>query len=56
MRQKKPFIVEIKRPRKPKTGLCKPAIWGDLDLRQDQDVAATAPTNGPASVSEGAPD
>ena len=30
--QTKPFIVEIKQPRKLKTGNPKPSIWGDLDL------------------------
>ena len=30
--QTKPFIVEIKQSRKPKTGTEKPSIWGKLDL------------------------
>ncbi|MBD9650004.1 hypothetical protein IB267_16735 [Ensifer sp. ENS09] len=29
--QTKPFIVEIKQSRKPKTGIHKPSIWGKLD-------------------------
>lgn len=56
MRQTKPFIVEIKPTRKSKTSARKPSIWGDLDLSQDQDAAAAAPTNELAAVPDGASD
>lgn len=56
MRQTKPFIVEIKQTRKSKALARKPSIWGDLDLSQDQDLAAVAPTNEPASASDGTRD
>ena len=34
--QTKPFIVEIKQPRKLKATDRKPSIWGKLDLTSDQ--------------------
>ena len=47
--QTKPFIVEKKPSRKPKSGAGKPSIWGKLDLSLDadrhadvQDAKATA--------------
>ncbi|MDR6667918.1 hypothetical protein [Rhizobium sp. 1399] len=56
MRQTKPFIVEIEQPRKPKALARKSSIWGDLDLSRDQDLVAVAPTNEPASASDGTGD
>ena len=35
--QTKPFIVEKKPSRKPKSGAGKPSIWGKLDLSLDAD-------------------
>lgn len=50
--QTKPFIVEKKPSRKPKTGSSKPSIWGKLDLsvnpdhHDDGEVAKTTAANG----------
>jgi hypothetical protein len=35
--QTKPFIVEKKPSRKPKSGAAKPSIWGKLDLSLNTD-------------------
>lgn len=35
--QAKPFIVEKKISRKPKSDVKKPSIWGKLDLGQNED-------------------
>jgi len=40
--QTKPFIVEIKQARKPKTRSEKPSIWGKLDLTIAEDQVAPA--------------
>ena len=36
--QTKPFIVEIKQSRKPRTNDRKTSIWGTLDLTSDHDT------------------
>lgn len=43
--QTKPFTVEIKQSRKPKSGNEKPSIWGKLDLSiaEDANVSAIQP-------------
>jgi len=35
--QTKPFIIDTKPSRKPKTGSAKPSIWGTLDLSPSPD-------------------
>ncbi len=53
-KQTKPFIVEIKQPRKVKTGVQKPSIWGSLDLRMADDRAPDVDrTNEPAAITSG---
>ncbi|RWE20476.1 MAG: hypothetical protein EOS41_28515 [Mesorhizobium sp.] len=42
-KQTTPFIVEIKPSRKPKSGLQKRSIWGELDLRSDDVPRAVTP-------------
>ena len=50
--QTKPFIIEKKPSRKPKTGSAKPSIWGKLDLsvspdhHDDGEVAKTTAAGG----------
>ena len=50
--QTKPFIIEKKPSRKPKTGSGKPSIWGKLDLslspdqHDDGEVAKTTAAGG----------
>ena len=53
-KQTKPFIVEIKQPRKVKTGVQKPSIWGSLDLRMADDRAPDVDRpNEPAAITSG---
>lgn len=40
--QTKPFIVEIKQPRKLKPTTQKPSIWGTMDLSVAEDHAVSA--------------
>ena len=40
--QTKPFIIEKKPSRKPKTGSSKPSIWGKLDLSLRPETKMTA--------------
>ncbi|MBX4994860.1 hypothetical protein ABID08_005911 [Rhizobium binae] len=50
-KQTKPFTVEIKPSRKPKTGPQKMSIWGKLDLRADEDLQVrTEPVVEPATA------
>ena len=52
--QTKPFIVEIKQPRKLKTGNPKPSIWGDLDLSTAGDhVVPATPVIEPDTAESG---
>ena len=52
--QTKPFIVEIRQSRKPKTGSQKPSIWGKLDLRlADDPMAEVNPVVKPATPESG---
>ncbi|WP_198032703.1 hypothetical protein [Mesorhizobium sp. WSM2561] len=52
-KQTKPFIVEIKPSRKPKSSPQKTSIWGKLDLRTDDDLpVATGPQNEPAAIED----
>ena len=52
--QTKPFIVEIKHPRKLKSSNQKPSIWGKLDLSVTDDTVAPAPQLAvPATVDSG---
>lgn len=37
-KQTRPFIVEIRSSRKPKTASEKPSIWGSLNLKPDPDL------------------
>ena len=54
MRQTKPFIVEIKQPRKLKPNAPKPSIWGKLDLGTTEDgVAVADPSIEPATTEIG---
>lgn len=41
--QTKPFVVEKKPSRKPKSGAGKPSIWGKLDLSLNDDHHDDAP-------------
>lgn len=50
-KQTKPFTVEIKPSRKPKSGLQKPSIWGKLDLKADENLQVkTDETTEPATT------
>ncbi|WP_172402010.1 hypothetical protein [Ensifer aridi] len=40
-KQTKPFTVEIKPSRKPKSGTQKTSIWGKLDLRTEEYLQVT---------------
>lgn len=52
--QTKPFIVEMKRSRKPKTGIHKPSIWGKLDLSvADSPMDHLKPVVEPATAKSG---
>ncbi|WP_197435412.1 hypothetical protein [Agrobacterium vitis] len=52
-KETKPFIVEIKPSRKPKSGLKKTSIWGKIDLRTVDNLAvATTPKQDPAALEE----
>ncbi|MCW0001806.1 hypothetical protein OE766_26685 [Pararhizobium sp. YC-54] len=54
-KQTKPFIVEVKPSRKPKSGLKKTSIWGRVDLRTDGNAAVAAtPEQEPAAVERAA--
>ncbi len=51
--QTKPFILEIKQSRKPKTG-AKPSIWGKLDLSvADEPMDHVTPVVEPATAQSG---
>lgn len=53
-KQTKPFIVEIKQSRKPKTGGQKPSIWGSLDLQMAADRCPEVDqTDEPAAIVAG---
>ncbi|MCA1370269.1 hypothetical protein I6F11_26755 [Ensifer sp. NBAIM29] len=50
-KQTKPFTVEIKPSRKPKSWPRKTSIWGKLDLRTDEDLLVkTEPVGEPATA------
>ncbi len=50
-KQTKPFVVEIKSPRKLKPGTGKPSIWGWLDLTITEDHAVSPiPVTEPATA------
>lgn len=51
--QTKPFIVEIKQPRKLKPSTQKPSIWRSLDLSSAEDHAVSAKEIEPATAERG---
>lgn len=52
-KQTKPFTVEIKPSRKPKSGNQKPSIWGTLDLRATEELQViTMPDEAPTAVED----
>ncbi|MFB9985867.1 hypothetical protein ACFSQQ_01220 [Mesorhizobium kowhaii] len=54
-KQTKPFIIEVKPSRKPKSGPRKTSIWGQLDLRTEDDPpAGAAPQKVPAAIEDSA--
>lgn len=48
-KQTKPFIVEIKPSRKPKSDVKKTSIWGSLDLKPDAVLDTDARSVAPGS-------
>lgn len=52
-KQTKPFIVEIKQPRKLKPSASKPSIWGKLDLSSPEDLAPADTLAEPATAKRG---
>ncbi len=52
-KQTRPFIVEIKRSRKPQNKAQKASIWGKMDLRvTDEPIAANSAEQGPSAATD----